>query len=311
VSSREPLLGDLDLVFVSYDEPAADVFYERLITYWPRRPHRVHGVKGFHAAHREAAKLATTERFLTVDGDAWPWDDLPERPAPIEPMELYPDAVISYGARNKINGLIYGNGGVKIWPRRLLLSVPTHEEATTLEAETDFCNVYRYWQSSQAAADTIINDTPYQAFRAGYREGIKLTLARGLRPASWDASSIAQSNLSRLRIWCSVGADHPNGIWAIWGARRGFSDLWITESVTANRVNDYDWLQHHWNTTDKPHGFDAAIREDALRLGEHMEPLLGPLPVLDDATSAWHRNTYLNWPRRGLIFPDMEAPTGW
>ena len=62
------------------------------------------------------------------------------------------------------------------------------------------------------------------------REGVRLTAQHGqtaiaafpdLSPAEAMAAHIAPSNLERLRIWCSVGADAPNGLWAIYGARLG------------------------------------------------------------------------------------------
>src|ERR1700744_2197004 len=132
---------DLDIVFISYDEPKADEFFERLKKISPKKPLRVHGVKGFDAAHKAAANLATTERFITIDGDNIVRPEFFQQ----EIDDSDPsDVVYSYNANNIINGLQYGNGSVKIWPRDLVLKIDTHENSDG----NDFCGTYRYWQKS-------------------------------------------------------------------------------------------------------------------------------------------------------------------
>ena len=58
-----------DIVFISYQEPNADENYNKLLKRFPLAK-RVHGVKGIHQAHIEAAKKACTKMFYVVDGDA-------------------------------------------------------------------------------------------------------------------------------------------------------------------------------------------------------------------------------------------------
>ena len=59
---------EFDIIFLSYDEPNADVHYADLLTKAPWAK-RVHGVKGSDAAHKAAANLSDTEWFITVDAD--------------------------------------------------------------------------------------------------------------------------------------------------------------------------------------------------------------------------------------------------
>ena len=106
---------DYDIVFISYNEPNADLLYEELVNRFPRAK-RVHGIKGIHQAHIEAAKIATTEMFGVVDGDA-----------KIDPKFTFEfnDAekftVYIWTSINPINKLKYGYGGVKLLPRKLTL----------------------------------------------------------------------------------------------------------------------------------------------------------------------------------------------
>ena len=58
-----------DIVFISYQEPNADENYKRILKRFPQCK-RIHGVKGIHQAHIEAAKLCNTPMFWIIDGDA-------------------------------------------------------------------------------------------------------------------------------------------------------------------------------------------------------------------------------------------------
>jgi len=60
--------SELDLIFISYDEPNADRNYADLCNKAPWAK-RIHGIKGSDAAHKEAAKIAETDYFITVDAD--------------------------------------------------------------------------------------------------------------------------------------------------------------------------------------------------------------------------------------------------
>ena len=67
MANRQPLT-EFDIVFISYDEPNADANYADLLDKCPWAK-RSHGVWGSDAAHKAAAALCETERFITVDAD--------------------------------------------------------------------------------------------------------------------------------------------------------------------------------------------------------------------------------------------------
>ena len=273
-------ISDLDIIFLSYDEPWADAFFERLSQISPRPPLRVHGVKGFDAAHKAAAELATTEHFVTVDADNIVRPTFFE--GQIEPAEH----VYSYTALNTVNGLAYGNGGVKIWPRDLVLTVDTHEKT----GGSDFCWTYQYWQMNETASDVHFAQTQYHAFRAGYREAVKLSLVEGKKLADWPTTfeRMYRPNLSRLLIWMSVGADVEHGMWAMYGARDGFADVWL-DALDPDLINDYDWFASRWSKTPA----DSDI-----------ESVLGfEVPYLHPPQSRWFKTVWWNPDRHGLMIP--------
>ena len=61
-------LAEIDIIYLSYDEPNAEENYADLLAKVPWAK-RVHGIKGSDAAHKACAKLSETDRFVTVDGD--------------------------------------------------------------------------------------------------------------------------------------------------------------------------------------------------------------------------------------------------
>ncbi len=206
----------------------------------------MHGVKGFDSAHKACANLAETERFITVDGDNIVDDKFFELEFDIEDEQQ--DCVFSWAARNHINGLLYGNGGLKCWPVEFVQNMRTHENADESDATVDFCWDLKYIQFDDTYCVTFTNGSPFQAFRAGFREGVKMTLDRGesVSLSDIDSGRLWHGNLKRLEIWCSVGADVENGLWSIYGTRLGVIMANLT-TWSHDDIADFDWFDQHWN----------------------------------------------------------------
>jgi hypothetical protein len=210
---------DLDFVFISYREPNKEYNYADLLNKVPWAK-RVDGVTGFDSAHKVAAELAETEFFISVDGD-----NVIDPRFLLETLDFSltnPLAVHRWRARNSVNGLIYGNGGVVGWPKKTCLEMRTHENADSKENEIDFCWGVPHENLHNVYSETVINDTPEQAFVAGYREGVKMSLEQGERiPGPDFMERIYKPNLRCLTTWMSVGADTEYGKYAMLGARVG------------------------------------------------------------------------------------------
>lgn len=284
-------MGDLDIVFISYDEACADDNYKWLENFSPKKPIRIHGVKGFHSAYQCASMAASTDRFITVDADNLLADagffDL------VINDQNRNDIVFSFMARNHINGLSYGNGGIKCWPRHLLSTVKTHEQCEDGQATVDFHHVCEYVRIRYMASETISGSTPYHAFRAAYREVVKLsTLSQHNEngDSKLDISSISPNVLQWIKIWLSVGLDAPNGIWHILGARCGLIDYW-SGKFPLKTISDYVFFDELWTKN-----FQGMSDIDALKIINDFERLLDKMclgsPVLDAATSQWFKSVY-------------------
>jgi len=212
-------IAEVDIIYLSYDEPNADKNYADLLTKVPWAK-RVHGVEGSDAAHKACAKLSETERFITVDGDNTIRQDFINQVLDFDEHTDLEHSVISWCGKNAINGLLYGNGGLKCWPKQYVLDMKTHENADpdNKQAQVDFCWDLQYIQQNSCYSDVHNNETPHQAWRAGFREGVKMALDRGVKPTKEEFLNGHWKNLHRLWIWLMVGADVKNGSWAILGA---------------------------------------------------------------------------------------------
>jgi len=214
-------INEFDIVFISFDEPNADENYSDLLDKCPWAK-RSHGVFGSDAAHKAAADIAETDRFVTIDADNIVNGDF--FGIEIDMDKVRETDVISWAGKNEVNGLVYGNGGIKCWPKKVIYSMKTHENAPPDDhrAQVDFCWNINYVQMNNIYCQVMNNGSPLQAWRAGFREGVKMGLVDGnvIDPADLK-KSVHDKNYKRLLTWMTVGEDVENGIWAVYGARLG------------------------------------------------------------------------------------------
>ena len=160
-------------VFLSYDEPNSDLNYQHLLTFCPSAL-RVHGIKGSDTAHKKVAELVESSRVIIVDGDNYIKPEFYQQTYDIQTNDPT-KTVISFTGHNIVNGQRYGNGGIKCWPTELLRNMRTHENTDSSSTLVDF-DFTNYKQYNYVASDLHINGSPRQAWRAGFREGVKRML---------------------------------------------------------------------------------------------------------------------------------------
>ena len=244
-------IAELDIIYLSYDEPNADKNYADLLTKVPWAK-RVHGIKGSDAAHKACAELSETDRFVTVDGDNTIRQEFINQVLDFDEHTDLTNSVISWCGKNTINGLMYGNGGLKCWPKEHVLSMKTHENAdpNNPHAQVDFCWDTNYIQQNSCYSDVHNNETPHQAWRAGFREGVKLALDRGVKISKEQFKAGHVKNLNMLYIWMMIGSDITNGYWAILGAREGLYNTMLSDWNYTN-VRDFEHLDELWAGRDE------------------------------------------------------------
>lgn len=237
-------ISEFDLFYISFDEPQKEEYWAILqdLAPWAKR---VDGVKGFDSAHKRCAELSETDRFITVDGDNLIYPEFLD--LEIDIPDNLEDKVLSWAGRNVINGLCYGNGGLKLWTKEFVLNMRTHENATRDEEKVDFCWDDKYVQLNNIYSDTCPNASPFQAFRAGFREGVKMTLDRGVKAGEGSISKhMHDVNFKRLLVWATIGSDTENGQWAIYGTRLGIYMSNIQKDFDISQISDYDWFKKYF-----------------------------------------------------------------
>ena len=307
-------INEFDIVYISFDEPNAEQNYADLIDKCPWAK-RSHGVFGSDAAHKAAAQLADTDRFITVDADNIVDPDFFN--VEIDMSRIRDNDVISWAGKNEVNGLVYGNGGIKCWPKDVVMNMRTHEAAPEGDkrAQVDFCWNIHYVQMNNIYCQVMNNGSPLQAWRAGFREGVKMGLADGDVVAPEDLHKLHDKNFKRLLTWMSVGEDVVNGLWAIYGARLGCHMTNITrDDWDWKNVRDFRWLTKFFEEECFPQfeGGDelcintgmrwdmAKLKDKTVELGYDLRKQLN-LKIADMGAegSAFFKEVYINPSRLG------------
>jgi hypothetical protein len=302
-------IADLDCIYLSYDEPNKEETWVKIknMVPWARR---VDGVKGSDAAHKAAAAASDTDRFVLIDGDNIPDDKFFN--LTLELNNTNQDHVFRWRAKNHINGLMYGNGGLSCWTKDFVYNMKTHEATDgTAENDIEFCFDPKYIAMYDCYSTTYPNATPFQAWRAGFREGVKMCLNKGARPTLEEFKDrVHHRNLDHLTIWHNVGRDVEHGIWAIAGARMGTYMTMLT-NWNYKQVQDFAALEELFSTIEghEPELVAGRVAEDLVT------QLDLPINMMQAPESKFFKHHYRsNWHNRGVMITEMDvirSQEGW
>ena len=301
---------ELDIFYISYDEPNCEENWADLLNKVPWAK-RVHGVKGFDAAHKQCAEQSETDRFITVDGDNIVMDEFFENtlqfPEKDHDGNDISESIFSWNAKNLLNGLVYGNGGLKCWPKEYTLGINTHEAATDGEG-MEFCWKLNYIQMNDIFSEVHQTASPFQAFRAGFREGVKLSLDQGTRVKPQEfRDKIWYGNFNRLNVWCNIGTDVENGWWAIYGARLGCEKTVLSDWDT-NLISDYDWFKEFFEKERIAIDGEDHLQSKTIDIGNRLNEEVQDMMLFDpnDQMSKFFKATFVNPKRWGAMVTERQ-----
>jgi hypothetical protein len=126
---------------------------------------------------------------------------------------------------------VYGNGGVKLLPKKLTMNMDTSRIDMTTSISTLFKPM------PEISNITAFNTDPFNTWRSAFRECAKLA-----------SSSIDRQNNEetqhRLNVWCTIGNDEN----AIKGALAGkaYGEKNASNKEALFKINDFTWLKDHW-----------------------------------------------------------------
>lgn len=275
-------VSDLDFVYISFKEPNKEENWADLRNKVPWAK-RVDGVVGFDNAHKAAAELAETDFFISVDGD-----NIIDEKFLLETLDwtkTNKKAVHRWRARNNINGLVYGNGGLVGWDKHTCLEMKTHENADTEENQIDFCWGVPHENLHNCYSTTVINASEQQAFVAGYREGVKMSTNKGKPIPAQDFQKMWPTNLRILSTWCTIGADVELGKYAMLGARMGCFNTVIEANNEHYKIRDLENMELHYKE-QSPQDIDTDLTLYGNSLRQQLDM---PVAEYDENESRFYR----------------------
>jgi len=222
-----------DIAFISYYEPFAEERFSKL-------SNKINGnnlrwtknIKGIHQAHIEAAKSASTDMFYVVDADAIVLDEFTfNHHIPYYDFNAK-STVHVWKSRNPVNGLEYGNGGVKLLPRQLTIDMDL--------SKPDMTTSISKWFRPMPEVSNVngFNTDPFNTWKSAFRECAKL--ASRVIDRQQD-----EETQERLRIWCEESTDNYAKDGAIKG--RDYGIQYKTDLEALKKINDFAWLEEQFN----------------------------------------------------------------
>lgn len=176
-------------------------------------------------SHKHIANLCESDRFYVVDADCWIVDSFNFD----KQIEIKPKSVAVFRAKNPINGLVYGHGGIKLFSKDCFSAERLDRpDMTTTLAD-------HYIKLNILASEHRFNYSAYATWRTSFREAVKLSA--GVIKNGNDTET-----KERLTMWCEAGNETQYGYFAIQGARQGVAYA-NRSDADFNLVNNFAWLE--------------------------------------------------------------------
>ena len=230
----------LDIFYLTYKDDFSQTNLDRIheLSDGENRITHVKDIDGIYAAHKHCASLSETDHFFVVDGDAYLMDSFNIGYVP-GMKEIY-DSIPAYmcthvwRAKNPVNGLIYGYGGVKLFVKK---SFDSNDNDVVDMTTTVAKRGYPYYPVDAVSNITCFNTSPYATWRSAFRECAKL--ASGM---------MEYGDRQKLDRWLTPLDDADFREDAISGARFGmaFGEQNKDNKDQMKKLNDWRWLEEFY-----------------------------------------------------------------
>ena len=220
---KQNLLQDptQDIIFISYDEPNADINWTILSAKFPQA-RRLHGVEGMEKALLKAAEMSSTKWYYAVFAktELHPDFDFEFRPDLFQQPKHY-----IFHAENPLNGLRYGHMGVVLYNCDIVKNITEFGIDYTMSALHEVV--------PKVSAVARFNSNPYQTWRTAFREAGKL--------AQFCDEKDNVENSYRLGVWTSE-AEGLHSEWCLQGARDGVLFYQANKENKSQLKNAFNWV---------------------------------------------------------------------
>ena len=169
--------------------------------------------------------MSTTNMFWTIDGDTVIDENFLLDYNPSIHDRNYIHIWLS---RNPVNGLEYGYGAIKLWPK----SKVEEYDGSWLDYTI---SVGQIKIINQTVATTYFNSSPFESWKSAFRECVKLV--RNIKTNPDDTES-----KTRLDTWMKVKNDVPFAAWCITGTNDAI-DWFQQNKNNLHYINNFRWLE--------------------------------------------------------------------
>lgn len=227
----------LDLLYLTYEEKQAEDEFVKLLQKYPKLK-RLHHVTGLYNAVNLGAQMSESPYYVMIDGDNEVLDDFNLYDVEIPQNEQ----MNFYMTRNAVNDLEYGYGGIKVCPTANFRRVTNDKIDPTASGNLEKVHGIR-----KVASVTRFNTSPFDAWKAGFREAVMLV--------NQDPEFKMNNDKVRqkLLIWQTRGQDRPFGKYTIQGAILGekYGLKYKNNQQKLFRINNPLWLEKYFNKTTR------------------------------------------------------------
>ena len=228
----------LDVIFLSFFEENAEENWWLLKEKVPHAQ-RVENISPIGAAHRECANIARTNYFYVVDGDAkildsFEFDFIPDPKVRWPGGNFQDKYVYVWRSLNPVNNLVYGYGGVKLFPRMGVLNHTVWKP----DFATSVAEAFR--PMPEISNITAFDFSEYNTWKSAFRECSKL------QSKVIDRQKEDETEL-RLWSWRTQCGKHKFGEWAHLGAED--AHFFVDAGHDVNLINNFEFLKRKFDTS--------------------------------------------------------------
>ena len=220
----------IDIIYISYDEPQAEENWNKLVTKFPKAK-RVHGIKGMENELVEAAKKSETSWFYAVFAKT---EIHEEFNFSFQPDYFQESKHYIFYAKNRVNGLVYGEMGIIMYNCKLII-----ERAGQEFEGLDYTLSFPHEVIPELSAYGNFDTSPYHAWRTAFRETSKLYDFYNQQPTI--------DTKYRLKIWETV-ATGPYADWVLKGSSDGkeFFHKFKDDPIYRKNSFSWEWLREYF-----------------------------------------------------------------
>ena len=228
----------LDVIFLSFFEENAEENWWLLKEKVPHAQ-RVENISPIGAAHRECANIARTNYFYVVDGDAkildsFEFDFIPNPKVRWPGGNFQDKYVYVWRSLNPVNNLVYGYGGVKLFPRMGVLNHTVWKP----DFATSVAEAFR--PMPEISNITAFDFSEYNTWKSAFRECSKLQ-SKVIKNQKDDETEL------RLWSWRTQCGNHKFGEWAHLGAED--AHFFVDAGHDVNLINNFEFLKRKFDTS--------------------------------------------------------------